>query len=58
MAQAIAVRNVSYEYGTDIGRVLAVRCGKTTTLDMLAGFLQPTQGGIHVDGRDVSGNGL
>jgi NitT/TauT family transport system ATP-binding protein len=77
VAQAITVRNVSYEYGGEIGRVLAVKdvsfsvapseflcvlgpsgCGKTTILNMLAGFLQPTQGEIRVGGRDVSGNGL
>jgi len=29
-------------------------CGKTTTLRMIAGFEQPTEGTIHVGGRDVT----
>jgi putative spermidine/putrescine transport system ATP-binding protein len=30
-------------------------CGKTTTLQMVAGFVQPTSGRIHLDGRDITG---
>jgi ABC-type Fe3+/spermidine/putrescine transport system ATPase subunit len=30
-------------------------CGKTTTLRMIAGFEQPTQGSIHIGERDVTG---
>lgn len=29
-------------------------CGKTTTLRMVAGFIQPTQGRILVDGKDIT----
>src|SRR5215212_5091320 len=29
-------------------------CGKTTTLRMIAGFLEPDEGAIRVDGRAVS----
>lgn len=29
-------------------------CGKTTTLRMVAGFIQPTGGGIFIDGRDIT----
>jgi ABC-type Fe3+/spermidine/putrescine transport system ATPase subunit len=29
-------------------------CGKTTTLRMLAGFIDPTSGGITIDGTDVT----
>jgi multiple sugar transport system ATP-binding protein len=29
-------------------------CGKTTTLRMVAGLEDPTQGSIHIDGRDVT----
>ncbi len=29
-------------------------CGKTTTLRMLAGFVVPTSGSIHVNGRDIT----
>ncbi|MBZ4691189.1 MAG: transporter ATP-binding protein [Cereibacter sp.] len=28
-------------------------CGKTTTLQMIAGFLEPTAGGINVEGEDL-----
>ncbi len=30
-------------------------CGKTTTLRMVAGFLQPDQGAVVIEGRDVTG---
>jgi spermidine/putrescine transport system ATP-binding protein len=30
-------------------------CGKTTTLRMIAGFEQPTEGSLSLEGRDVSG---
>jgi spermidine/putrescine transport system ATP-binding protein len=29
-------------------------CGKTTTLRMLAGFMSPTRGSIHIAGRDMA----
>src|SRR5690606_32750331 len=32
-------------------------CGKTTILRMIAGFLQPTEGRILIDGRDMQGLG-
>ncbi len=32
-------------------------CGKTTTLRMIAGFLQPDAGAVHIAGRDVTGLG-
>ena len=33
-------------------------CGKSTLLNMIAGFLQPTDGEIHIGGRPVAGAGL
>lgn len=30
-------------------------CGKTTTLQMVAGFVQPSQGRILLDGKDITG---
>lgn len=30
-------------------------CGKTTALRMIAGFQEPSQGHIHIDGQDMSG---
>src|SRR5256885_4096844 len=29
-------------------------CGKTTTLQMIAGFVEPSAGSIHLDGRDLT----
>jgi NitT/TauT family transport system ATP-binding protein len=33
-------------------------CGKSTLLNMIAGFLKPTGGEIHIGGRAVAGSGL
>src|SRR3990172_9426815 len=74
MAQSIETRNISYEYDTEIGCVLAVKdvrftlaqaefvcvlgpsgCGKPTILNMLAGFLRPTQGEILIGGKPLDG---
>ena len=32
-------------------------CGKSTLMNLLAGFLQPTQGRVLLDGREVKGPG-
>src|SRR5207247_10713117 len=33
-------------------------CGKTTMLNVVAGFLKPTKGGILIGGKAVTGKGL
>jgi NitT/TauT family transport system ATP-binding protein len=33
-------------------------CGKTTLLNIIAGFLKPTAGDIHIGGKAVSGHGM
>lgn len=33
-------------------------CGKTTVLKMIAGLLEPQQGEIHIDGKQVNGDGI
>jgi len=53
----IAVRNVNLtvgdgEYVTILG---PSGCGKTTLIKMVAGIWEPTEGTIHIDGRDMKG---
>jgi len=55
-----ALRNVSF--GVDASEFLCVvgqsGCGKTTMLNIIAGFLQPTGGDILISGKAVKGKGL
>jgi NitT/TauT family transport system ATP-binding protein len=55
-----ALRNVSF--GVDASEFLCVvgqsGCGKTTMLNIIAGFLQPTGGEILISGKAVKGKGL
>jgi putative spermidine/putrescine transport system ATP-binding protein len=46
--------NLSAEKGEFVSFLGPSGCGKTTTLRMIAGFEQPTQGRIEIDGRDVT----
>jgi len=46
--------NLSVEKGEFISLLGPSGCGKTTTLQMIAGFLQPTQGSIVLDGEDIT----
>ena len=32
-------------------------CGKSTLLNIIAGLLEPTSGGVYVDGKKVEGTG-
>ncbi|WP_176086536.1 ABC transporter ATP-binding protein [Martelella sp. HB161492] len=47
--------NLSVGEGELVSLLGSSGCGKTTTLRLLAGFLQPTGGTISVAGRDVTG---
>src|SRR2546427_567961 len=55
-----ALRDVSF--GVDDSEFICVvgrsGCGKTTLLNILAGFLTPTKGDVLIGGRAVSGRGL
>ena len=64
----LALKNVTKRFGDFIavndfnldvkdGEMIALLggsgCGKTTTLRMIAGFIEPTEGAIFVDGKDI-----
>jgi NitT/TauT family transport system ATP-binding protein len=58
--KVVALRDVSFgvaesEFVCVVGRS---GCGKTTMLNIVAGFLAPTQGEVLIAGRAVSGRGL
>jgi putative spermidine/putrescine transport system ATP-binding protein len=46
--------NLSAEKGEFVSFLGPSGCGKTTTLRMIAGFEQPTQGAISIDGTDIT----
>ena len=69
MTQALTLQNISAHYGSTqvlenlslavaegelVSLLGASGCGKTTTLRLVAGFLQPTSGTITLGGRDLT----
>ncbi len=52
----LAVKDVSFEVaaGEFVTLLGPSGCGKTTLLKMISGFLSPTEGEIHLAGRDVT----
>jgi len=46
--------NLEVEKGEFISFLGPSRCGKTTTLRMIAGFEQPTEGQILLEGEDIT----
>ena len=69
MTQALSLQSISAHYGTTkvlenlsldvaegelVSLLGASGCGKTTTLRLIAGFLQPTSGRISLGGRDLT----
>ena len=50
--------NLTISKGSRIGFVGSTGSGKSTTLDLLMGLLEPTQGKILVDGHPISGKRL
>ncbi len=51
---AVETLDVSIPRGEFFSLLGPSGCGKTTTLRMLAGFVAPTSGTIHVHGRDIT----
>jgi putative spermidine/putrescine transport system ATP-binding protein len=45
--------SLSVEKGEFVSLLGPSGCGKTTTLQMIAGFVEPTAGGIRLEGRDL-----
>ena len=46
--------DLSVEKGEFVSLLGPSGCGKTTTLQMIAGFVEPTEGRIIIDGRDIT----
>lgn len=53
--QAVDNVNLTVERGEIFSLLGGSGCGKTTLLRMLAGFEEPTEGRIYLDGRDMAG---
>lgn len=52
--KAIDGLSLEVQHGEFIALLGPSGCGKTTTLQSIAGFVQPTQGRIVLDGRDIT----
>lgn len=52
---AVADLSISIRKGEFVALLGPSGCGKTTTLQMVAGFVNPTNGNIVLDGRDITG---
>ncbi len=50
---AVDSLNLDIQQGEFVSLLGPSGCGKTTTLQMIAGFVDPTEGGITLDGRDL-----
>jgi ATP-binding cassette subfamily B protein len=50
--------NIHIRKGDRIGLVGSTGCGKSTTLDVLMGLLQPTEGRLRVDGQSVESSNI
>jgi putative spermidine/putrescine transport system ATP-binding protein len=52
-ATAVDALSLQVEKGELVALLGPSGCGKTTTLQMIAGFVEPTGGGIRLEGRDL-----
>lgn len=52
---AVADLNLDVGDGEFLSLLGPSGCGKTTTLQMIAGFVNPSEGAVLIDGRDLSG---
>ena len=50
---AVDALSLGVEKGEFVSLLGPSGCGKTTTLQMIAGFVEPTGGAIHLEGRDL-----
>lgn len=55
-APAIHELSLRIDAGTTVGLVGPTGCGKTTTVDVILGLLEPQAGRVRVDGAELSGN--